>query len=425
MSQDPTPAQRALLAVVALTLLVGAGGWLGLSYFGIVSKDVKVSVAIDELGDSLGPGAKVRFHGIIVGRVLRVGEHGDGYRVDLLVDAGHATSIPSGATARILPNTIFGSEYVELLGHHRTEATHVRSGDVLQADRSIDTLRLMDTFDDARRLITSVDVERINRVLNTVAPPIEGHGDDIADFIRRTDSYVTTLNADSGVFFETLRLGTDAADVLADAEPDLVSALASFRTTAGTIVEMDPALGRMLLATRDLADESYTLVDGHGDAVVTLSRTLAPLTATAARHHDDIRQILHDVPTVLHNGANAIDDNAIQMEGTVGVDPMSPYNAGDCPRYGTMTGSNCGNPIPGATSPSTANDPDLADVAGRVEDLLAQLNQQPDADLDTDGVSPLTRAPNYTASPVDGAGLVGDLFELLQDLGGSLTGSSR
>ncbi len=85
----------------------------------------------------LGPGAKVRYHGIIVGRVLRLSEHGTGYRLYLLVDDEHSRSIPSTATARILPSTVFGSEYVELLADKDAAADdHLVAGTVIAADRS-------------------------------------------------------------------------------------------------------------------------------------------------------------------------------------------------------------------------------------------------------------------------------------------------
>src|SRR5690242_12448002 len=128
--------RKVAVAVAGLLVFGGAAAYLGLSYLGVVSRDVRVEATLPDLGDALGPGAKVRYHGIIVGRVVSVDRGSDGYRAEILVQKQHAETIPAGATARVLPSTLFGSEYVELLGRGVSAGRHLESGDRVKADET-------------------------------------------------------------------------------------------------------------------------------------------------------------------------------------------------------------------------------------------------------------------------------------------------
>jgi phospholipid/cholesterol/gamma-HCH transport system substrate-binding protein len=335
--------RKVAVAVAAVLVVGGIGAVLGLSYLGVVSRDVRVEAHLPDLGDTLGRGAKVRYHGIIVGYVVDLDRRSDGYSVELLVNSEHAESIPASATVRVLPSTLFGSEFVELLGEGAASPDlALASGDVLEADSTEGSLRLMESFDTAERLIKSVDVEQLTAATSRLAEALDGHGEDVGEFIERADAYVTTLDDDSELFFGTLSASASALDTLADIEPDLVSAAEHARTTAGTVVAKRQEIRRLMVSGTDLADSGTDVLDDHGDTLVDLVLTSAVPMDTFAAHDADLRLILARVPNVLHNGATSIDEASIQMEGMVGVDPYDPYTSADCPRYGTFAGSNCG-----------------------------------------------------------------------------------
>ncbi len=335
-------AWRRIVVAVAAAVVVGVTGLLlSASYLGIVSQDVRVEARLPDLGDTLGRGAKVRYHGIIVGYVVDLDRVSDGYSVEMLVENEHAGSIPASATARVLPSTLFGSEYVELLGDKGGSVEALESGDVIEADTSQKSLRLMESFDTAERLIDAVDVEQLTQATSTLAEALDGNGEAVGEFIERADRYVTTLDGDSELFFGTLAATAEALDTLADIEPDLVSAAEHARTTADTIVAKRSQIRRLMEGGTDLADRGTALLDEHGDALVDLTRTSAVPMSIFAEHGPNLRLILARVPNVLHNGATAIDESSIQMEGQIGLDPYDPYSSADCPRYGTLAGSNC------------------------------------------------------------------------------------
>ncbi len=414
MNTEPTRLQRLVIGAIGLVLTVALAQWLTLSYFGVWTSDAKVSVEVERIGDAIGPGAKVRYHGIIVGRVLRLSDHGDGYRLHLLVNQDHSKSIPSNATARILPSTVFGSEYVELLADKDAAGdAHLVSGDVLAADSTEATLSLMKSFDEAERLISAVDAEDINRITGKLAPALDGKGGDIKDFLERTDRVVTDLNRDLPTTWETLNLAAGALDTIADIEPDLTSAMGHARTTTDTIVEQEKTIGWVLNESAKVVDRADTLLAGLEDVLLTFVRRLERLTGLAADNGPAVQQILANFAKTGTNGAAGIDDNAIQMIGTIGFDIPHAYTAADCTRYGpTLIATNCGDPVPAdARSESTS---DAAGIDGLAEKITAMLEQAESAskgDKPVAGsVATLPEAPSETQEPQG-------LFEMLRDLG--------
>lgn len=417
MKTEPTRLQRLMIGAIGLVLVVGIGQWLTLSYFGVWTSDTKVSVEVERLGDAIGPGAKVRYHGIIVGRVLRLSEHGDGYRLHLLVNEDHSKSIPSTATARILPSTVFGSEYVELLADNDAAGdAHLVSGDVIAADRTEATLSLMKSFDEAERLISAVDAEDVNRITGKLAPALDGKGDDIKEFLERTDRVVTDFNRDLPTMWETLTLATEALGTIADIEPDLTSAMGNSRTTTDTIAEKDKLIGSVINGSATVVDRADILLAGLEDVLLTFVQRLERLTGLAADNAPAVEQILANFAKTGTNGAAGVDDNAIQMIGTIGLDIPHAYTAADCTRYGaTLIATNCGGPVPAEAESATTDPADFDGLAEKIAALIEQAETDEQGDKPVEGsATPDPQAPAGTQPQT--------LFEILRSLG-SLMGA--
>ncbi|NHA01790.1 MCE family protein [Nocardioides sp. W3-2-3] len=124
-----------LAGFAALGLLAGV---LALQTLGVISGDVRVTVRLATVGDTLGINSDVKYNGLRVGRVVEVdpvarkAETGwDGPTAIVLVAPEHAGLIPAAVRARVLPGTLFGNEYVDLVaspagGHRRGHRRHDR-----------------------------------------------------------------------------------------------------------------------------------------------------------------------------------------------------------------------------------------------------------------------------------------------------------
>jgi hypothetical protein len=60
-----------------------------------------------------------------------------------------------------------------------------------------------------------------------------------------------------------------------------------------------------------------------------------------ALRHPAFETLLGKIPALLVNGARAVRNGRIQMEGVLAPQMLKPYDAQDCPRYGDLAGPNC------------------------------------------------------------------------------------
>src|SRR5438874_6387579 len=75
----------------------------------------KVTLDVSRIGNQLVVPADVKLDGVIVGRVSDATTNGDKTSLTLQIAKNWIDQIPSDVVARILPKTLFGEKYVELV----------------------------------------------------------------------------------------------------------------------------------------------------------------------------------------------------------------------------------------------------------------------------------------------------------------------
>lgn len=362
------------LCAAAAMLFCATSAYLGLSYLGLVSDDARVSAQLVTLGDSLGPGSDVKYRGLVVGKVQHL-HAGEGSKsADLLIEHEETGQIPADVRARVLPGTIFGAEYVELVEPRHNPRATLHDGMVVRADTSKRTVRLMDAFDSIERILVAVDPSQLDAAVSNLARALDGHGDDLGRFIRRADRFVGVMADHEGAFYRDLELLDETLRTASDIEPELVGALRDSVTTARTVVARQQEISELVAGSTVLARRSEGLLDREEDRVIRLLGATGPTLRTFADGTDSLDALMSGAPRVLHNGANSIQGSRIMMEGLIGTNPLDPYTAADCPRYAGAAGPNCAgsdgryDAYTPARSRSTAQRvaPDLGGSAGPV-----------------------------------------------------------
>ncbi len=364
---------RLAAAGLAGLLALGAlGGVLGLQTLGVLSDDVRVTVQLPTVGDTLGVNSDVKYNGLRVGRVVTVDPLPDGAdhpTAEVLVAPEHAELIPTGVHARVLPGTLFGNEYVDLVAL-RSEATattgttgttgtavraagpaHLADGDVVPADTSTATLRLMDTFSSTQRLLAAVDPAQWDLALSQLADALDGRGTRLAGLVEDGGAFLGRWTDLQPQVRRDLDLLARDADLLADVEPQLVAALRDTRPLARALVRQEGDLRTLLTGATALLDgdagiTAFLRAEG-ADVARLLNATAATVEAFAERH-PAFALMLRKVPVLLRNGANAVRNGRIQMEGVLApqlLDPYDPADPDDCPSYRGLRGA-CGGGAP-------------------------------------------------------------------------------
>lgn len=348
-------ALRLRLAVLGLAGLAALGlvaGVLALQTLGVLSGDVRVTVRLATVGDTLGINSDVKYNGLRVGRVTevdpvaRAGETGwDGPTATVLVAPEHADLIPAAVRARVLPGTLFGNEYVDLVAPAARAQAHLSDGDVVAADTSKATLRLMDTFSATQRLLAAVDPAQWDLALSQLADSLDGRGARLAQLVRDGDAFLGRWAALHPQVRRDLDLLAEDSDLLADVEPALVRALRDSRPLARTLVRQREATTTLLQGVSRLLDgeEGMTaFLRTHGAETARLLNASAANLEVFAQRHPAFAALLRKVPQLLRNGAAAVKNGRIQMEGVLAPQLLDPYDAGDpgdCPTYRGLRGS--------------------------------------------------------------------------------------
>lgn len=342
----------AALAVVALTTFGLFSAWLGASFVGLVGGDVVVTTRVPSLGDSLGVNSSVKFRGLRVGRVVSVEDSRDEdglYSARVVIDEEFAAQIPGNVQARVLPGTLFGAEYVELRPAPGTAgstasagaAEALTDGAVVAADTSRESLRLMDTFSALHRVISAVDPAAVDLALSQLAGALDGRGDDLRVAISKVSKLVEDHREVEPTFYRDLSYLSENLDTLSQVQPDLAAALRSSLPLARTVAEKAHELERLERSAAALAAEVSAFLEANGRTLGRLLDEVAPTYRAFVAGRGSFTEILRLAPAVLLNGARAVHDGAVTMLAQFSTQRGEPYDAGDCPRYGSLQGRNC------------------------------------------------------------------------------------
>ncbi|MFC7496786.1 MULTISPECIES: MCE family protein [unclassified Nocardioides] len=333
---------RMFLLGTGVTLaFVGGSGVIAAHYLGVVTSDHRAEVQLVTVGDSLGIGSDVKFRGLRVGRVLAVtpGEHPT---AAVVITHEYVDDIPAGVRARLLPGTLFGNEYVDLVAPVGAAASAtVGDLDVIPADTSAKTLRLMDTLESTQRLLVAVDPGRLDAAVSAVAAALDGRGDDLSRFFADGAALVDEWQRQLPTLERDLDLLATDLGVLGDLEPDLVAAVRSTVPLARTVVSHEQAIVRLIRDGNDVLVTGREWLDRNLPTVVGTLRGVAATLVKFSDRQDSFELLMSKVLPVVENGANAVEGNEIQMNAALGLDFPDAYGPDDCPRYGPLSGPGC------------------------------------------------------------------------------------
>lgn len=367
-----TLVRRALVLLIVLALV---GAFLLAIGRGVFRNDVVVSADIDDIGGSLTTGADVKLHGVIIGRLTSISSHDGGVRLGLAINRAESKHVPRNVEARILPASVFGTAYVDLVPPAQPEQGHLVADQVIAQDRSTKTLELQGALDSTYRVMSSIKPAELATTLSAVAGALEGHGAEIGDTIDTLNGYLAKLDPQIPLLRKDLSLLASSMTTVADVSPDLLDAVQDSLTTSRTIVDKRAQLTSIIAGGTSLVDEGNRLLtDQEQPFVDTISQAAVVVDA------------MHDERAGIPSGFRAFVDFANRASKTFSNGPWmdtdvfikvggdAPYTAADCPRFGSAAGDNCPGGATGVTS-STPPDPDTdAALVAQMKSLLGDLD---------------------------------------------------
>lgn len=314
---------------------------------------VRITLEADSLGNQLDPRADVKLRGLLVGEVREVHADGTKARLDIALKPEHVAHIPSDVHARLLPKTLFGEKYVDLVAPARSSARPIRAGDVITQDRTRVGIELQQLMNDLLPLLRTVQPGKLNATLSAFATALEGRGDRIGDNLTRLEAYLRRLNPHLPSLTEDIARFAKVAEIYGDAAPDLMEILRNTVTTSRTIVEEKDRLAAALKTTATVAGTAEDFLDANGDRLITLGRVSRPTLELFARYSPQYPCLLAGLVRQEKASEEAFRGGKMHITLEV-VRPQGAYEPGEEPRYGERSGPNCRDlphppvPAPGA-----------------------------------------------------------------------------
>ncbi|MCW2800688.1 MAG: hypothetical protein JWQ70_2160 [Aeromicrobium sp.] len=367
-----TLVRRAMVLLVVLALV---GAFLLAIGRGVFRDDVAVSADIDDIGGSLTTGADVKLHGVIIGRLTSITPHDGGVRLGLALNRGESQQVPRNVEARILPASVFGTAFVDLVPATQPEEGHLVANQVIAQDRSAKTLELQDALDSTYRVMTAVKPAELATTLSAVAEALDGRGAGIGDTIETLNDYLAKVEPQIPLLRQDLRLLASSMTTLADVSPDLLDAVQDSLTTSRTIVDKRAQLTSLIGGGTSLVDEGNRLLtDQERPFVDTINQAAVVVDA------------MHDERAGISSGFRAFVDFANRASKAFSGGPWmntnvfiktgddAPYTAADCPRFGSAVGDNCPGGATGTESLSAPNPDADAALIAQMKSLLGDLD---------------------------------------------------
>lgn len=326
-----------LVVVTALVVLLTAVGR------GSFQDRALVSARFDDIGGALIAGDDVKVHGVIVGRVhdiRAVGRGTGGAEVRIALDPRHADQVPADVAARILPATVFGTSYVDLVPFGG-EGT-IRAGQQVPQDTSVETLELQRILDRLDAVVTALGPAQLATALDNLAGALDGNGEQLGRTIDTVAGYLGDLNPRMPLLREDLELLATNLEVLQEYGDDLFDAVDDAAVVAGTLVDREGQLTQVLGGgTRFVRALGRLLEENERDLVRSLLSTATALQ-TLYEGRAELPRGLVSTFDFVRAFSSAMDEGPyLKVRSLLQVPSRPTYTSADCPRYGDLPGRGC------------------------------------------------------------------------------------
>ena len=282
-----------LAGLVFLVLLAGLLSLSIAAYRQVFTKVTLVTLDTDHTGAQLQLQSDVKLRGILVGTVRKISTYNvparpgqepeTRARLQLALNPSKAKLVPVGASALLLPKTLFGERYVALQvpnGLSGAKARPVRTGDTLSAGR--DAIEVERVLDDLYPVLLALHPQDLKATLTALATALQGRGKRLGDNLAAFNQYLLSFNPKVATLADDLDKLGRVASLYDDAAPDLLATLNNLQTTNQTITRRPQALDELLTAATSTSREIDRFLTADGDYLIQLAASSSKILRVLA-----------------------------------------------------------------------------------------------------------------------------------------------
>ena len=334
-----------------------------------------VTMKIQRAGLQLLKGSDVKLRGLIVGDVKSIDSTGDGATISLNLNPSMIKNIPSNVNAQLIPKTVFGEKYINLVIPADPSPRHIAAGDTISQDHSTPALEIDQALNDLLPLLRTVRPQDLNSTLSAVANALSGRGEKLGQTTVKLENYLGQLNPHLPQIQHDFQALAKVATTYDTAAPALLSLLRNFTVTSKTITDKSAAFSSLLkdltgtaLTTRDFVARNASNIV----AVNVVNKNFLGLLAEYSPEYDCLFKGTANLLPRVKAAKDTKHTAAVRVE-FHGPKPAYVYPL-DTPEYGDTSGPACyGLPNPPLQLPTiqfkdgTEDDPRFANRNGHTD----------------------------------------------------------
>lgn len=247
-----------------------------------------VTVHVARAGQQLLPGSDVKLRGIVVGSVDSITSNGTGSTIRLRMQPSALPDLPANVTVRLVPKTLFGEKYVDLLPPSHPSATHLHNGSTVAMDQSRATLEIDQALNDLLPVLRAVRPQDLNSTLSAIATALQGRGPELGQTMEQLDGYLRDftpylprLQHDLAALATTSRTYDEAAGPLLDT-------LGNLTVTSRTITAERTQLSGLLTDVTSASGTLRQFLANNADNLVAVNTVNAPVINLLHRYSPEL-----------------------------------------------------------------------------------------------------------------------------------------
>jgi phospholipid/cholesterol/gamma-HCH transport system substrate-binding protein len=362
--------RRRLTGVVFL-LVLGLLIWLSLALYNQQFTTVDmVTLHTDSTGNEMHPDAQVMVRGVQVGEVRSISADGSGAVMSLAIQPDMVDKLPLNVTAEMMPTTLFGERYVDLILPSHPVQARLTSGSVIHQDSSRDAVEVEQVLNNLEPMLTAVQPQDLDVTLTAISTALRGRGTQLGHTLVQLNAYLKKFNLNLPALDRDISELVQVARTYTQAAPSIVQALNDFTVTSETIVAQQESLGSLYGTLTQATQDVNTFLNQNSGNIIGLSSNGLPSLRILERYASEfpcileyLRRFIPYMNKALGAGTGQPGLHAtvtVQKPQANSVDPLGQYTAGhDTPVYRDDIGPHC-YPIPlpivplndGATRPT-------------------------------------------------------------------------
>ena len=301
------------------------------------TSSTKVTVIADRAGLQLARFGDVRLHGALVGRVEKIDSNGQRAVITVSLRPDAARHIPASSGVQILPTTLFGQNYLELIPPTgNASASPLKDGSVIPANRVSTNVDLQSILANLFPLLRSVHPADLNATLYALAHALQGKGDQLGDTLVGLDDYLNRINVELPTLRTDLKLLSQVSKTYQLAAPDLIRLLRNATVTARTVTQKKGDLARALSSLTGLATVTRVTLAENEKQLIAQTRSGRPLLALLDTYSPELPCLLTGLDRQIPNAKNVFQGGIIHQTLELGAPQRTAYTAADAPAYGEV-----------------------------------------------------------------------------------------